>query len=502
MPQLTGEPTPITLDARCTLEAPDLIGAVDVTDARTHVRASGHGAQEQSLLDALDAEEMETALMFEMEVEEDRAPKGRGDRHGGRRRAGLQATTRQGEEAIILRMDRPPAGKEVAVLYTDEQGVSRWVFPQKDAATRGRSGRELTFHLPRKSAPVTPAQSKRRGPISKLGRRMVRMLMWKTDDIVGQGVNRFVSDWEQRKRPYGWRAVRGQRFTPNPDWDALRQGRALLLLHGTFSMGEIAFDGLLRSPVFPRLADYYGDRIIAFNHPSLHHSPRENVQTMLDLLPHGVTLDLDIVTHSRGGLVGRVLTEQLAALDTGPRTLHVRRAIFVAAPLRGTILADGDNWIDLIDRYTNLLTNLPDNAYTLLMEALLAAVKIVGHAGLAALSGLNSMWPDGDFLRALNGGAEHDTEYYALSADFQPREESRLKALKSNARDMLIDALFGEENDGVVPTTGCYAINTEASGFPLPEERRKIWSLQSDIHHTNYFVHDEVNDQIAKWLMA
>jgi hypothetical protein len=497
MTDLTGRTEPVPIEPGYTLEAPDIVGNVEVVDARAHVRSANRGAQEQSLVDALDAEGMETSLMFEMEVAEDRAPVG----PDGQRRSSVRATTRSGELAIVLRAEQPRPNRGYAVLYTDEQGLSRWIFPEGEGGGQRRS-RELRFFLPRESAPTTESDSERRGPISKLGRRVVRMVMWATDEIVGEGVNAFVRKWEQQKRPYGLRMVSAERIAGEPDWELLRQGRALLLLHGTFSMGEIAFYGLSKSRAFAQIADHYAGRIFAFNHPSLHASPLENIQTLLNSMPDDLSLDLDIVTHSRGGLVGRVLTEQLSALETGNRTLRVHRAIFVAAPLRGTILADGDNWIDLIDRYTNLLTNLPDNVYTLTLEAILTLVKVIGHAGLAKLSGLNSMWPGGDFLRMLNAGVGHEATYYALTADFQPSEQQWFSQLKAKTQDMLVDKLFGEENDGVVPTQGSYAIDRDAPGFPIPEERRRVWALQSDIHHINYFSHDAVNEQIAAWLTA
>jgi hypothetical protein len=83
------------------------------------------------------------------------------------------------------------------------------------------------------------------------------------------------------------------------------------------------------------------------------------------------------MTHSRGGLLGRELIEQQTHFASAARKIRVHKAIFVAAPNLGTILTDGDHGVDLLDRYTNLLTDLPDDAFTLTMEGVLALVKIL-----------------------------------------------------------------------------------------------------------------------------
>lgn len=503
MPELTGQDGPVEIAPGFTLEAPDLLGSVKEVDARKHVRSAQRGYQEPGLMAALDAVGMKTELMFEMKATEDRSPTA----PGGQRRDSLRAATRQGEPALILRAEASRSNRDYALLHTDEAGISNWIFPE-DRGGKARRGRELVFHLPRASADAPPgdADDNRRGPISKLGRRVVRMLMWATDEIAGAGAKTFVAKWEKRKRGYGFfQAVPGE-FGGEPDWEQLQQGRALLLLHGTTSMAQIAYDGLIKSEdVYQRLHTHYGGRIFGFNHPSMSKSPGDNVQKLFDMLPKGVRLDVDLITHSRGGLVGRMLVEQVNKFKTGNKRVRVGKVVFVAGPHRGTILADGDNWIDLIDRYTNLLTNLPDNVYTLSLEGVLILVKVVGHGALVKLPGINSMLPGGEFLQRLNdpvepGADKHESIYYAISADFKPADANMLRQFGAMVKDKFVDRVFGEENDGVVPTLGSYVIGPDAHGFPIPSKRLRVWSLQTKIHHTNYFHQRAVNEQIAAWL--
>ena len=208
----------------------------------------------------------------------------------------------------------------------------------------------------------------------------------------------------------------------------------LLLIHGTFSTALAAFSTLPQS-TYDQLAHMYGGRMFAFDHPSMHHSSQQNAQMLLDMLPQGLELDLDILTHSRGGLVGRELTEQLANLQPHGRKIAIHKAIFVAVPHRGTILTDGDHLIDMFDRYTNLLTSLPDNAYTLTMEGIFLLVKLAAHGALKGLSGLHSMYPAGDYLRRLNASPSHDTRYYAAAANFTPTDPGLLARLGKYVAD-------------------------------------------------------------------
>ena len=68
------------------------------------------------------------------------------------------------------------------------------------------------------------------------------------------------------------------------------------------------------------------------------------------MVPPGLELEVDIVCHSRGGLVSRAL-----AGEQGTATpFHVRRLVHVATPNHGTALATPDNLVPFIDRITTM----------------------------------------------------------------------------------------------------------------------------------------------------
>ena len=107
-----------------------------------------------------------------------------------------------------------------------------------------------------------------------------------------------------------------------------------------------------------------------------------------------MTLDLDIVAHSRGGLVGRVMAEKQSELSLGSRTVNARKLVFVAAPNAGTILTDAKYLGDLIDTYTNLLNFLPDTGVVEVIEGVITVMKQLAVGTLKGLDGLQAMLPE------------------------------------------------------------------------------------------------------------
>ena len=88
------------------------------------------------------------------------------------------------------------------------------------------------------------------------------------------------------------------------DWARLGEGRALVLVHGTFSTAHGAFGSLPRTTM-TALHEAYGGRVVALDHHSVSVTPKENAELLAGLVPDGAALEVDLVTHSRGGLVGR-----------------------------------------------------------------------------------------------------------------------------------------------------------------------------------------------------
>jgi hypothetical protein len=198
----------------------------------------------------------------------------------------------------------------------------------------------------------------------------------------------------------------------------------LLFIHGTFSTAHGAF-ALIEPAAFKTLFDRYDGRVFAFNHFTLSHDPRRNVEWLAGQLPGGDSLELDIVCHSRGGLVARTIAEQPSVFGLDTSRFKVRRIVFVGVPNSGTLLAHPDHMMKMIDRFTTALNVFPGGAVTETLEAIITAVKVLAHGALKGLQGLASMQPDGEFLKKLNQGAPAGTTRSPPTTSRHPRACAR-----------------------------------------------------------------------------
>ncbi|MDX1906346.1 MAG: hypothetical protein SF053_04870 [Bacteroidia bacterium] len=258
-------------------------------------------------------------------------------------------------------------------------------------------------------------------------------------------------------------------FVPLTSTDALRQVtvsgdqvtvRALLLIHGTGGDAEMAFKKLVAHPYFQKT---YGTDIIAFNHANIRPSVRQNVSDLIGLLQElsagrRLTLEVDIITRSRGGLVFCELLRQLVvnAVPDQLITLHIRKAVMVAPPLLGTPVAgfdqlrlDAHDVRQLIDQYepADILLELLGEVMYKKMYSMVEVIQDQYHA----MEGLQAMLPVvrnpylqelladiGPYVRA------HQDAWYSLVAHYtRPGADSRIQAI-----------FEGADNDYIVPVEG------------------------------------------------
>jgi hypothetical protein len=347
-----------------------------------------------------------------------------------------------------------------------------------------------------------PAQGETRGLIGAVGKKVLKVLVFPLiDPIVGEIGDYLAARWEKARRPYRLRTFTPQNYA-SPDAEELQgpalerfgQGRSLLIVHGTFSRAHIGY-GALPAAFVETLSQRYQGRVFAFDHFTLSDDPTANVRWFLEHVPSSVNLDLDIICHSRGGLVSRVMSEMQEKLSLGSRSLKVGRVIFVAAPNAGTILTDVNHLGSLVDGYTNLLNFFPDNGVTEVLEAVITVVKQLAVGAVKGMEGLYSMAPKGDFLTELNKGAKLQTKYAALASNFEPRDQG----LKSLARDIFFDKLFAADNDLIVPTGGVYEANGSEQ-FPI--EDHYVFPAEASVHHGGFFGNSLALEKMLAWLPA
>jgi hypothetical protein len=166
------------------------------------------------------------------------------------------------------------------------------------------------------TVPPPAATGNTRGPAGRGRKALLRTLVFPLLSDTMQAAGRyFATRWERSRRSYRLRS-----FTPDDynrvdarelsgeDWLRLGSGPALLFVHGTFSRAHSAFGALTRD-CLEALHRQYDGRVFAFDHFTISEDPQANVDWLLARLPERVRLSMDIVSHSRGGLVARLLAE-------------------------------------------------------------------------------------------------------------------------------------------------------------------------------------------------
>jgi hypothetical protein len=421
--------------------------------------------------------------------------------------------TPAGQDGLVLEV--PDLGETVehVVLAVDEQGVVTWNLaeprPSRPMAVRRGPSATKRFVI-RRHIPPRPsaAEGAQRGLVGLVGRKLLKVLVYSTtDQLLGPVGERFAGAWEARHRPYLIRGFGPETYrrgsAPPVGGHSLRQfGRAptLLFVHGTFSTSHGGFGGLPKATMAELYAAYQG-RVLAFDHFTLSEDPERNVRWILDHIPDDVELDLDVVCHSRGGLVARVLAGESAGLRPG--RLRVRRVVFVGAPNSGTVLADPDHLIDLLDRVTSILNLAPPGpsaVVTETLEAVITVVKVLGKGAVGGLPGLTAMRPAGAFLRHLDRRAAVDTEQYVITADFEPTG-SLAGLVRMRVADQVMDQIFGATaNDLIVPTSG--VLPSGGASPPMSEQRVLRFAPVHGISHSHYFAQPDTSRKLAAWLMA
>jgi hypothetical protein len=183
-------------------------------------------------------------------------------------------STAYDEPAIVAEV--PDAGEDwgQVLLYTDEAGVTTWNFPvdNQNRIQTARGTATRTYVVRRYVAePTTPTET--RGLIGAAGTKVLKVLAFPLiDPVAGKVGDYYAGRWEKAKRPY-----RVRTFTPDdyaspeaaeidtPAWSRLSSGRALLMVHGTFSRTHTAF-GSLPKEFVEALNRRYQDRVFAFDH--------------------------------------------------------------------------------------------------------------------------------------------------------------------------------------------------------------------------------------------
>ena len=125
----------------------------------------------------------------------------------------------------------------------------------------------------------------------------------------------------------------------------------LLLIHGTISSYESGFANI-DSALWAKMMNLYDGHIYAFNHKTLTKSPIENTLELIQGLPDSIMLD--IISHSRGGLVADTLARcdyRNDVIGFSKDDIHLMETEF-----------DDDDQVDYVDRIIQAMKDLNEEA--------------------------------------------------------------------------------------------------------------------------------------------
>lgn len=407
-----------------------------------------------------------------------------------------------------LEVTVPDLGADVAqvLLAVDENGVASWNFAVDEAgraAPTTRGGGTVRFVVPAFATQnADGAAPPNRGVLGLLGRKVLELVALPLGKLVMPAIARAAAGaWEGDKRATRVRTVTTENYRTGDvadlnedDWARLAKGRSLWFVHGTFSTTQGGFCGT-DPAALAALSQAYGGRVAAFDHHTLGVSPIENVAQLAALVPAGLELEVDLVSHSRGGLVSRAI----AGAQGTASPFQVRRLVHVATPNHGTALATPDNLVAFLDRVTTMANLAPDgtplDAVASVLSAVLVAVKVIAKYGVTALPGLAAMDAGGEFLAAFNA-APIEAEQFAVAADYTP--SGGWRALVRQGENLLVDRVFGGvANDLVVPTAGVYE---GSDAVVIPPDHRAVLPTDRAVYHGAFFNQPDVMSTVTGWL--
>ncbi len=430
-------------------------------------------------------------------------------------------------------------GEEV-IGITTEQGVE-WFGLGDDLpeltgqpTSRGRDG-QIFLQLPRQLA--GPGVSRGGGvglvikSFLKIGRRIVGKIAGaaaeeKAERIALDAGRRI--DERQCSRP-GLHLV-NNRGKLVPITKAIPTDQPVLIfIHGTISNFTDGFGGILPG-YWQQLHDKYGGQVYAFNHKTITDSPVKNALDLLGELPDGITFDL--MTHSRGGLVGDVLArcdnrlqdekgytaveiaairaevdaegaengirldEELEALNAAAdkKTVTLRRIVRVACPAAGTTLLS-----ERLDHFVNALFNVAKYATGGTFSPILGLLRtfviavVDERSDPTTFPGLYAMVPGRGFSRINNNNFSLDlpSELFNVAGNSETGKPS-LQALKV----LLGNLYYWQANDLVVDTASM------SRGVFGRRSNTTLRITTPEVDHFSYFDEEKYMKLITRLLIS
>lgn len=371
-----------------------------------------------------------------------------------------------------------------------------------------------------------PSDDTSRSLVSNIALKLFKVLTKKADK---QGIKEIASAIEDKglEKRSGLYTVNSN-FELSPYNASRSDGGAkkmLLFIHGTASSTTGAFDALKESDVWMDIQSHYQNNIIAFEHRTLTVGPFENVEELISLLPADTVFD--VITHSRGGIVGELLMRfsedadgfmeqsikllrnegrenEVAIIKSvsekiGKAKIKIDRFVRVACTAAGTSLL-----AERTDIFLNTLINLLNLSKSLIpvvgaLKGLIAAT-IDSKNDFSELPGLEAQRPESVFVKALNTYKYYDDNENPVGFD------NRLIVISGNGKfsislnglKVILTKFFfkWQQNDLVVDTVSMY------KGAKRKHAVQYYLDSGADTSHFNYFKNKTTRDALKQALFS
>jgi len=302
---------------------------------------------------------------------------------------------------------------------------------------------------------------------------------------------------------------------PNAD------GRILLFIHGTFSKNEMFLQEFAKTAEGQELLKKIQSKknynqVLGFDHATLALSPVLNAMDLARIFAN-CKADVDVICHSRGGLVTRWWFEQHDSRAGGES-----RAVLVGSPLAGTSMAAAPRLRAAVNLLTNVarvlekaggLASTTFPIFTVITGLLrviasagtIAAKTPVFDAAVALVPGLSAqaLVRNNEELNRLNRDCTAVPGYFAVRSDFKPADPGwefwkYFVHIGDRVKDWAADLVFDGANDLVVDT----ASMTVLAKPPRPVSIQKVhdFGQNGKVHHTVYFRQPETATFIEQCL--
>ncbi len=415
-------------------------------------------------------------------------------------------------------------GAVVEIEYED--GLREWVSVARLAELQGAPGAEA-FDL----AAAVPGDPDR--GVGDLFVKGVRILTGRAaEELAPRAVQAAIAKVEGRLEPGPGLYRVGLSGKLDEPGELDTDQPYLLFLHGTASSTHGSYSGLFAgegggpTTEWSDLHRRYAGRILAFEHHTLSESPVDNAIDLLGALKVP-GIELHLVSHSRGGLIGDLLSldaipesavtkfhrkrrrhagelgldaefvarekETLERLSAELASLqpHVGRYVRVAAPARGTRLA-GERLDRLLSILTNLVGLVPMGAAGKTLHQFVKALTLEVarlRANPASLPGIEAMMPKSPFVHLLNlPEVSTGDDLAVVAGDVEGRGVINRLAIWAT------DLFYGVPHDLVV--------NTDAMSEGVRRRGKPVMFFHrgSDVTHFGYFRGRDSRKDLHAWL--